>query len=75
MEPNHVNKQRSPAPFLDNSLHGRVLWTSLMQKAILIHAGVAIALGPAILAEEPLPLGSQRELFVDHYLIDRLEGR
>nr|NIP98593.1 hypothetical protein [Akkermansiaceae bacterium] len=45
-----------------------------MKKAILLHSGLVITLVPAILAEEPLHLGSQRELFVDHYLIDRLEG-
>lgn len=42
-----------------------------MQRLALVSTFLAMA---AIHAEEPVPLGSQRELFVDDHLITRMEG-
>ena len=41
-----------------------------------ISAAFLLALAPAtpVVADEPIDIGSQRELFVDHHLIDRLAG-
>ena len=47
-----------------------------MQRVILAAAGIilASAIGPVVSADEVIDLGSRRELFVDDYLIDKIDG-
>lgn len=47
-----------------------------MLRILLVAASLLAVAGPStcVLAEEPIDLGSRRELFVDDFLIDRLEG-
>jgi len=49
---------------------------SEMQLRILCVLLACIALIPASMcrASEPIEIGSRRELFVDHYLIEQLDG-
>jgi len=44
-------------------------WLALIKACVL----VTVVAGPAT-ADEPIEIGSRRELFVDDYLIDRLDG-
>ena len=35
---------------------------------------VSLALAPSLATQEPIEIGTRRELFVDHFLIDRLDA-
>ena len=43
-------------------------------RLLTIGLTLALLLGTRATAEEPRPIGSQRELFVDHYLIQDLKN-
>jgi len=48
--------------------------TGVRTIALLVAGGMLTLAGGSAWAEEPAAIGSRRELFVDHYLVDRLEG-
>ncbi|NLE38573.1 MAG: hypothetical protein GX621_11160 [Pirellulaceae bacterium] len=51
-----------------------MLRMTVLRLAVVSMLGVTTIAPPATAAEEVISLGSRRELFVDHFLIDRLDG-